>query len=619
MNSKEVASLVGVSYKSGIVQRITKKALENSSCTMVIKGLTFGFELVHGKAYLYTEFKAKKKTQKHINKVAISSLDELDSFDITASKHSQEDKVLIIAFYKKYNYSLSAIIKSLYAKSFLAFDDKLIASQQRKISRWLSDFNKNGASSLEDKRGRDNAFRKIDEELLIKSIWGTGSQGVRNNYYGAYDMYCGMVQSQNGLMYDWSEKAKEKIISYNAYVNAYKKVVKSDPQLKGYLTGGIDALLQDYPVGIKDIAYPNQEWQVDATVFDFMCKIPDETKEDGYRVGRVHMTAVKDTFTKQAVANLVETIDSYSQVRVLYKAFQKMGIPENIYTDNGMDYVSNHYQKLLIDIGICQIRAVAGQGRQKGSIERYFGVVQGRWNKIPGYIGGDVSKRKKIEDQYASHLGVKTSKATRIETHKLLTLDELRLVVDNLLDMQYESYKAHQEFIASTNMMSDIYSKLGKYGTRTLNTEGIRYNNMTFQGSSLWEAHLNKGEVVTFYENIDNVNELYIYKQNQYIGVVKNKELGAECMNQEDHKKVTKIYKQTNIKPKLKILDEANEELEKQKVAFISAVSGHKPLYTTQSDMSPKTSKEANNPVTAPISLTSKQDSELIKFIRSVS
>jgi len=34
--------------------------------------------------------------------------------------------------------------------------------------------------------------------------------------------------------------------------------------------------------GIKDVGYINQEWQVDSTKFDFMCKIPTQT---GYKIG----------------------------------------------------------------------------------------------------------------------------------------------------------------------------------------------------------------------------------------------------------------------------------------------------------------------------------------------
>lgn len=75
---------------------------------------------------------------------------------------------------------------------------------------------------------------------------------------------------------------------------------------------------------------------------------------------------------QKAVVNLTESIDSYAQVKFYTKLSKLFGIAETDPTDNGRDYVSNHYQKLSLDLGITQIKAKVGQGRQKGAIERFL-------------------------------------------------------------------------------------------------------------------------------------------------------------------------------------------------------------------------------------------------------
>jgi len=317
---------------------------------------------------------------------------------------------------------------------------------------------------------------------------------------------------------------------------------------------GKDALLQDYVVGIKDIGYINQEWQVDSTKFDFMCKIPTST---GYKVGRVNLSAVIDVYSKKAVVSLSQTIDSYAQVRVLNKAFATFGMAESIYTDNGKDYTSKHYSGVLQELGIAHLKAKVGQGRQKGAIERFFGVTQSSWASMPGYIGENVEKRVKIENQSASKIDIRTSKATRINKDRLLTLDELEEAVYTLMDIKNITYSEFEEFRLSHEKLEVIKSKLGKSKEATLQTSGVRFNNFIYQSAALWLGGLNRGDKVEVYEDIDNINEVYIYKDDSFICKALNKELGIEAMSIEEHKKAVRAYKQNNIRPISKTIKKA--------------------------------------------------------------
>lgn len=608
MTSQEVASLVDCGLTT--IKRYTKKALENGIKTIEIKGLSFSFEVVSnsfGKAYSYTQIKQSSTKSKSAKTISFALLQELKDFDITKTSFEAVEKALIIEFYNKYNYSLNTIIKALLIDKNIYPDKVQIASLNKKINRWIEAFKTQGIKALEDKRGSNISNIKVDENSLTLAVTGAGSRGIRDNFYGAWEFYNFLEAKKEGILdqptfvFKNSKSIKltdsKKIyISYTAFIKAVKRLCEQNPQIKAFLEKGKDALLQDYVVGIKDVGYINQEWQVDSTKFDFMCKIPTD---NGYKIGRVNVTAVIDVYSKKAVVNLTESIDSYAQVRVLYKAFQTFGIAETIYTDNGRDYLSNHYQKLLLDLGITQIKAKVGQGRQKGAIERFFGVTQSEWASLPGYIGNDVEKRTKIENQTASKIDIRTSKATRINQNRLLTLDELKLAVENLLDMKYMSYSEFEEFSISDIKLENVRRKLGKSKVATLQTDGVRFNNFTYQSAELWLNGLNRGQKVEVYENIDNINEVYIYLNDEFICSATNRDLGIDAMTLEEHKKAVKAYKANNIAPVNQKIKEAEKLYEEMQDYKVQKALNHTPEYKKPKNKPNKgaTNKENNKTI----------------------
>ncbi|PIE74242.1 MAG: hypothetical protein CSA19_00750 [Deltaproteobacteria bacterium] len=297
------------------------------------------------------------------------------------------------------------------ASVLCALDGKASATWAKRLARWISAYEHGGLDALIDKRGKNAKHKKIDDELLLKAVLGSGARGVRKNYYGMWNFY------------NWLTHKEERA--------QVKKLVRANPQVRGFLAKGLDALMQDYPVGIKDVVYPNQEWQVDATKFDFMCKVTDA--QGNITIARKNLTAVIDTYTKNAVWMLSDSLDSYAQVRVLFKAIGKMGKPEVILSDNGRDYASEHYRRVLGELGIAQRFAQVGQGRQKGAIERFFGVLQGKLAYLSGYVGEDVKKREMIEAQNASKIDVRTSRATRYDFDELLSEQELENVLEAMI------------------------------------------------------------------------------------------------------------------------------------------------------------------------------------------
>lgn len=580
MRSYEVAEIAGCSVEW--VKKLTKKASQRGENIITLNGECFTFFEAKGrgrggKVHVYAPIDNDVSRRKTVSKeISFAHLSELDGFDVLAKKHSVEEKLLLVRFIKKYNYTMKITIESLLLSAGEAAEKKRVEALRRKFTRWVSLFEKEGAEALEDRRGkRVSEFAKIDEELLVGAMAGAGAKGIRENYYGVHDFYCWAWQQKHS---DTFTSDNEKIISYSAIVRGVQKVLKKYPFLRAYWEKGYDGILQAYMVGIKDITYINQEWQVDATRFDFMVK---QIQEDGsVKIARHNLSVAIDVYSGNAVATLTEKIDSYAQVRVLYKGFSRMGLPETIYMDNGRDYVSEHYSTVLEDMGIIAINAEVGKGRQKGKVERFFGQVQSALAKIPGYIGNDVAKRTKIENQTASKIDIRTSKATRINESRLLTFEEMATIADNLMAKLSRMYADNAHHLLDEARLEDIRRKLGKRYLRPLHRDGIKLNANTYTAADLWVKGLGWGDKVVVYEDIDDSNVVYVYHDGKFVCRALNREMGAEAMTMEEAKAARKADKKNNIAPLMKQIKDAKVLYEQYEDANAQRLLEATPEYT---------------------------------------
>ncbi|WP_294962344.1 DDE-type integrase/transposase/recombinase [Sulfurimonas sp.] len=621
MNSKDLSSLAISSERT--VRRLTKKALENNQETITIKEQSFGFVVVHnsnGKSYQYTQLSDTKKENKktvYQSKIKTLDLETIEHIDIIKTT-SKDNKLLLIKFYRIHNYSLNSIVKSLLLTHHHNCDDKTIASNVRKINRWIKAFKDNGANALDDNRGKNTDFRKIDIAVLDMSIMAAKNRANHQGFYAVWEFYCFGILKKSGELDLKKSINKESIISYNGLVNATKKRLNECYGVSVFDDKGFDGWLQGYVVGVRDISYINQEWQVDATKFDFMCKIPNDESITGYDIGRVNFTTVIDVHSGAVIGDLTQTITSYDQVRVLFKAFEHMGKPEIIKTDNGRDYVSNHYKRVLSDLSITQVLADIGQGRQKGSVERFFNTFQTQFSKIPGYVGANVSKRTKIENQNASKIDVRTSKATRFDTNRLLTLDELRKVTNKLLANYVDNYSAFAEFLLDDEELETIKKSLGNKHRRKLSMSGIALNNGTYQGADLWMSGLNKGDYVDVYENIDDVARVWVYKDEKYIGVATNTELGLECMTIEEHKASVKAHKENHIKPFIEAQKEGMNLYQEFQDSFVEGILEEAAQYQKSVSKSPKIKSKSKSTASNDISSTKPSSFDPFEMVREL-
>ncbi len=147
-----------------------------------------------------------------------------------------------------------------------------------------------------------------------------------------------------------------------------------------------------------DVGRLNQRWEIDSTKGDVMLS-------DGKRH---NVVAIIDVYSRRVVYHISRSSSSTAVAACLRKAILAWGVPEELVTDNGSDYVSRHITDALLGLGITQRIAPPFTPEAKPHIERSFKTFSHDLVELlDGYIGHDVAGRKDIEARksFAQRLG----------------------------------------------------------------------------------------------------------------------------------------------------------------------------------------------------------------------
>lgn len=192
--------------------------------------------------------------------------------------------------------------------------------------------------------------------------------------------------------------------------------------------------------------YKNHYWEQDGTPADV-------TTSDGKRAAVV--TSI-DVFSRRPVSTVEERSNSYALARNLRKSIFKLGIPENVVTDNGRDYVSNHYESVCANLKINKIAVAPYSGWLKPHVERFFGTMTRElFRQLEGFCGHNVAERQSIQDRLSFEKKIEARKKWRAQkfneksfvramtketmpVYIPLTIDELRYWVETWTEAVYE-------------------------------------------------------------------------------------------------------------------------------------------------------------------------------------
>ncbi|MDR1008050.1 MAG: Mu transposase C-terminal domain-containing protein [Campylobacteraceae bacterium] len=135
--------------------------------------------------------------------------------------------------------------------------------------------------------------------------------------------------------------------------------------------------------------YKNHYWELDGTPADVITS-------DGKRwtiIGAI------DIYSRRVVLTLEPTSSSYALARNLRAGILKLGVPENVVTDNGRDYKSNHFESVCQLLHINKEEVPPYSGWCKPHIERFFGTMMRElFRGLEGFCGHNVAERSAIQN-----------------------------------------------------------------------------------------------------------------------------------------------------------------------------------------------------------------------------
>lgn|GEM_PF-338073 len=294
----------------------------------------------------------------------------------------------------------------------------------------------------------------------------------------------------------------------------------------------------------EDVERLNQRWEMDATPADWMLTDPESGERRRYAC-----SVVIDVYSRRMIVVLARTPKAQTHMFCLRLALLAWGVPEEIVTDNGKDYVAREFVQVLNALDIKHRTTAPFSPWQKPHVERGIGVMlHSILELLPNFIGHSVAERSAIEARRAfSERLFKKDSVVELD----MTPNELQATINDWLVGTYEQ-RAHGETntapfartaawrgkvrrIQNERALDILLLPAAGGGTRTLQKKGIHLDGAWYAAPALF-AHVEVGTEVTLRETED-FGEVIVYQDGQFVCVavcperkgVSRKELAAHC------------------------------------------------------------------------------------------
>lgn len=188
---------------------------------------------------------------------------------------------------------------------------------------------------------------------------------------------------------------------------------------------------------LAHVRRPNQLWMIDASPVDMLCVD-----------GRYSIYVAVDIFPRRLMVYVTRTPRAEAVGLLMRRAILAWGVPEEVKTDNGSDFVAHYTQRVFAAIGIRRVTSDAFSPEQKGHVERAIRTFQhGCVRLMPGFIGHSVADRKVIEARksFAARLGEDPREALCVE----MTAEEVQRAADEWIAVKYE-HRPHEGLAGAT-------------------------------------------------------------------------------------------------------------------------------------------------------------------------
>jgi len=274
----------------------------------------------------------------------------------------------------------------------------------------------------------------------------------------------------------------------------------------------------------ENISFCNQLWELDSTPGDWLLKD-----------GRHSVVGVIDMYSRRMLFFVSKTSSADAVCQLFRRAILQWGVPVDVRTDNGKDYVSDRFTLALRELEIHQQVCIPFASEEKGSIERGLQTMShGLLELETGFIGHNVTERKMIESRKSFAQRIMTpGEVVEIE----MTSVELQQKIDNWNDHVYSrnphgGLKGRSPFDAANDINPQLRT-IGNEraldlllqpiaGTRTVTKKGIRYENREYIAPELGE-HVGRSALLRYDER--DAGSLMVYINEEFICEAKDAEL----------------------------------------------------------------------------------------------
>lgn len=261
-----------------------------------------------------------------------------------------------------------------------------------------------------------------------------------------------------------------------------------------------------------NITKPNELWEIDASPADVLLE-----------QGRHSIYVLVDVATRRLAVLVTKTPKTQAALLLVRKAIKAWGVPELLRTDNGKDFVSNHFKKALAALGISQELCPPFMPERKGLVERHIHTIQhGLMPILPGYIGHNVAERQQIRERaaFAKRLGDTDDHAFCVK----LSRDKFQETVDAWLKYKYErrrhqglkgktpfqaatEYRGKLKRLGNDRVLDLLLAPVaGQHGWRTVTKQGIRS-----EGRQFYHGALIPGNKVFCRHDPHDMGKLYVF------------------------------------------------------------------------------------------------------------
>lgn len=143
----------------------------------------------------------------------------------------------------------------------------------------------------------------------------------------------------------------------------------------------------------EDVMRLNQRWEMDATPADWMLLDPENAQHRRYTC-----SVCIDVYSRRMIVVLSRTPKAQTHMFCLRLALLAWGVPEEIVTDNGKDYLAKEFKLALDGLKIKHHVTNPFSPWEKPHVERGIGVMlHSILEVLPNFIGHSVAERQAIE------------------------------------------------------------------------------------------------------------------------------------------------------------------------------------------------------------------------------